>query len=205
MTEHQLDEVWKLAAEPVLCFDGDAAGQRAAGRALDRALPLLKAGRSLRFAVMPEGDDPDTLIRRMGPDAMREVLARAQPLVEKLWDLETAQPADTPERRAALEARLEARVQADRRPLGSGSLPALFQGPAVPGVSRPAARSGKRPAPAGTGSRAPALRGDSAADRPGFVAPPQCRSPAGFTDELSVFARRACRGHRRYPIPGPRT
>lgn len=116
LTEQQLEEVWKLAAEPVLCFDGDAAGQRAAGRALDRALPLLKAGRSLRFAVMPEGDDPDTLIRRMGPEAMRDVLGRAQPLADKLWDLETTQPADTPERRAALEARLEARVRqiADR-------------------------------------------------------------------------------------------
>ncbi len=116
LTESQLEEVWKLAAEPVLCFDGDAAGQRAAGRALDRALPLLKAGRSLRFAVLPEGDDPDTLVRRMGPEAMREILARAQPLVEKLWDIETAHPADTPERRAALETRLEVRVRqiADR-------------------------------------------------------------------------------------------
>jgi DNA primase len=116
LTEHQLEEVWKLAAEPVLCFDGDAAGQRAAGRALERALPLLKPGRSLRFAVLPEGDDPDTLIARMGPDAMRETLARAQPLVEKLWQVETLQPADTPERRAALEARLEARARqiADR-------------------------------------------------------------------------------------------
>jgi DNA primase len=116
LTEYQLEEVWKLAAEPILCFDGDAAGQRAAGRALERALPLLKPGLSLRFAVLPEGDDPDTLIRRAGPDAMREVLARADPLVEKLWQVETSEPTDTPERRAALEARLEARVRqiADR-------------------------------------------------------------------------------------------
>ena len=111
LTEQQLEEVWKLAAEPVLCFDGDSAGQRAAGRALDRALPLLKAGRSLRFAAMPEGDDPDTLIRRVGPEAMRGVLAQAQPLADKLWEIEAAHPADTPERRAALEARLEARVR----------------------------------------------------------------------------------------------
>jgi DNA primase len=110
LTEHQLDEVWKLADEPVLCFDGDAAGQRAAARALDRALPLLKAGRSLRFAVLPEGEDPDTLIRRFGAAAMREVLGRAQPLAERLWDAESAQPVDTPERRAALEARLDKRV-----------------------------------------------------------------------------------------------
>src|SRR6185312_590006 len=111
LTEQQLEEVWKLAAEPVLCFDGDSAGQRAAGRALDRALPLLKAGRSLRFAVMPAGDDPDTLIRRVGPEAMRAVLDRAQNLADKLWEIESAHPADTPERRAALEARLEARVR----------------------------------------------------------------------------------------------
>jgi DNA primase len=111
LTEQQLEEVWKLAAEPVLCFDGDSAGQRATGRALDRALPLLKAGRSLRFAAMPEGDDPDTLIRRVGPEAMRGVLAQAQPLADKLWEIEAAHPADTPERRAALEARLEARVR----------------------------------------------------------------------------------------------
>ncbi|MGH6989891.1 MAG: DNA primase, partial [Stellaceae bacterium] len=116
LTEYQLDEVWKLAAEPILCFDGDTAGQRAAGRALERALPLLKAGRSLRLAALPEGEDPDTLIRRSGPEAMREVLARARPLAEMLWELETSSPADTPERRAALEARLEARSRqiADR-------------------------------------------------------------------------------------------
>jgi DNA primase len=116
LTEYQLEEVWKLAPEPILCFDGDAAGQRAAGRALERALPLLKPGRSLRFAVLPEGDDPDTLIRRVGTDAMRDVLARAEPLAEKLWQVETMPPADTPERRAALEARLEARARqiADR-------------------------------------------------------------------------------------------
>ncbi len=116
LTEHQLEEVWKLAPEPILCFDGDAAGQRAAGRALDRALPLLKAGRSLRFAIMPDGDDPDTLIARLGAAAMRDVLEQARPLVESLWTSETARPFDTPERRAALEARLETRVRqiADR-------------------------------------------------------------------------------------------
>jgi DNA primase len=116
LTEYQLEEIWKLAPEPVLCFDGDAAGRRAAERALDRALPLLKPGRSLRFAMLPEGDDPDSLIRRMGRDGLTAVLAQAIPLVEKLWELETARPADTPERRAALEARLETRVRqiADR-------------------------------------------------------------------------------------------
>ncbi len=116
LTETQIEELWRLAPEPVLCFDGDAAGQRAAGRALERALPLLRAGHSLRFAVLPEGEDPDTLILRHGPQAMREILDRARPLAEVLWEIETRKPADTPERRAALEQRLEARVRsvADR-------------------------------------------------------------------------------------------
>jgi DNA primase len=116
LTESQIEELWRLSPEPVLCFDGDAAGQRAALRALDRALPLLKPGHSLRFAVLPQGDDPDTLILHHGNAAMREVLDRAKPLVELLWEVETARPVDTPERRAALEQRLEARIRgiADR-------------------------------------------------------------------------------------------
>jgi DNA primase len=116
LTEQQLEELWRLGPEPVLCFDGDAAGQRAAGRALERALPMLKPGCSLRFATLPPGEDPDTLILRQGVEAMREVLDRARPLAEVVWSLETAAPIDTPERRAALEKRLDARVRlvADR-------------------------------------------------------------------------------------------
>jgi len=116
LTEMQIEELWRLAPEPVLCFDGDAAGQRAAGRALERALPMLKPGHSLRFAVLPAGEDPDTLILRQGPAAMREVLERARPLAEILWEVETTHPVDTPERRAALDKRLDARVRmiADR-------------------------------------------------------------------------------------------
>jgi DNA primase len=111
LTEMQIEELWRLAPEPVLCFDGDAAGQRAAARALERALPLLKPGLSLRFATLPAGEDPDTLILRRGADAMREVLDRAEPLAQVLWTHETAHPLDTPERRAALEKRLEERVR----------------------------------------------------------------------------------------------
>jgi DNA primase len=116
LTEAQIEELWRLAPEPVLCFDGDAAGLRAAGRALERALPLLRPGCSLSFATLPEGEDPDTLILRQGAGALREVLERARPLAEVLWSLETARPMDTPERRAALEQRLEARIRliADR-------------------------------------------------------------------------------------------
>ncbi|HUK07382.1 MAG TPA: DNA primase [Stellaceae bacterium] len=111
LTERQIEELWRLDAEPILCFDGDAAGLRAAARAVGRALPLLKPGRSLRFATLPQGEDPDTLVLRHGVAAMREILDRAQPLVEFLWLLESnVQPLDTPERRAALERRLQERV-----------------------------------------------------------------------------------------------
>src|SRR6185437_14911992 len=74
LTEVQIEELWRMAPEPILCFDGDAAGQRAAARALTRALPILKPGMSLRFAVLPAGEDPDSLILRHGVDAMRGIL-----------------------------------------------------------------------------------------------------------------------------------
>jgi DNA primase len=107
LTEAQLQELWRLAPEPVLCFDGDAAGQRAAVRALGRALPLLQPGRSLRFATLPAGEDPDSLLRRGGRDSFAGVLGSAQPLSAKLWEVQHgARPVDTPERRAELERRL---------------------------------------------------------------------------------------------------
>ena len=107
LTEFQLNELWRFGSEPVLCFDGDAAGQRAAARALRRALPLLGPQRSLRFASLPSEEDPDSLIRTGGHGAFEEVLAAARPLSKMLWELELGvKPADTPERRADLERRL---------------------------------------------------------------------------------------------------
>jgi len=109
LTEDQLALLWKLADEPILCFDGDAAGRRAAYRAVDLAMPKLKPGKSLRFALLPEGQDPDDLVRSGGRAAMLEVLAAAWPLADMLWQRETESGAfDTPERRAALEARINA-------------------------------------------------------------------------------------------------
>jgi len=109
LTEMQLAELWRLSPEPVLCFDGDTAGQRAALRALDRALPVLQPGRSLRFATLPSGEDPDSLIRSAGRSAFAAILAAARPLSEMLWQAElAARPIDTPERRADLEGRLMA-------------------------------------------------------------------------------------------------
>jgi DNA primase len=111
LTEGQLGEMWKLADEPYLCFDGDNAGRRAAQRAADRALPLLRPGKSLRFLALPAGEDPDSLVRARGPDAIRRVLELARPLADVIWELETeGKPADTPERRASIKAALLARV-----------------------------------------------------------------------------------------------
>jgi DNA primase len=109
LTADQLGLLWKMADEPTLCFDGDGAGRRAAYRALDVALPLLRPGKSLRFATLPDGNDPDDLIRSGGRAAIDDVLAGSRPLVQMLWMRETeAGGFDTPERRAALEARLSA-------------------------------------------------------------------------------------------------
>ncbi len=107
LTEDQLGLLWKMADEPILCFDGDKAGQRAAFRAVDMAMPRLLPGKSLRFAMLPDGQDPDDLYRSGGREAIAEVLAGARPLGEMLWSRETeAASFDTPERRAAFEARV---------------------------------------------------------------------------------------------------
>jgi DNA primase len=109
LTEEQILLLWRLAPEPILCFDGDAAGERAAARAADRALPLLKPGCSLRFALLPPGEDPDSLVRARGAGALTERLKAALPLAELLWRLETAaRRFDTPERRSGLRQRLGA-------------------------------------------------------------------------------------------------
>jgi DNA primase len=111
LTEGQLAELWKLADEPYLCFDGDNAGRRAAQRAAERALPLLRAGKSLRFLSLPAGEDPDSLIRNRGADAMHRSLDLARPLSDVVWSMETeGKPADTPERRASLQRAVEQRV-----------------------------------------------------------------------------------------------
>jgi DNA primase len=107
LTVEQLALMWRMADEPILCFDGDEAGRRAAYRAVDLALPLLKPGKSLKFAALPDGQDPDDLARSGGRAAIEDVLSAARPLVHVLWARESeAGPFDTPERRAALEARI---------------------------------------------------------------------------------------------------
>ncbi|KAF0115699.1 MAG: DNA primase [Rhodospirillaceae bacterium] len=104
LTEEQMTQAWRLAPEPVLCFDGDGAGQRAAARAAERVLPLLKPGVSVRFALLPEGKDPDDLVRTEGAFALATLLEAALPLSEALWrSLWAGRKPATPEQWAALE------------------------------------------------------------------------------------------------------
>ncbi len=112
LTTDQLALLWRAAAEPILSFDGDDAGLRAAFRAAELALPLLAPGHSLRFAFLPPGDDPDSLIRAHGAQTMRAALESAIPLVDVVWRIETeGREFDTPERKADLLARLNGRLR----------------------------------------------------------------------------------------------
>jgi DNA primase len=111
LTAEQLTLMWRIADEPILCFDGDKAGRRAAYRAVDLALASLAPGKSVRFALLPEGQDPDDLARSEGRPAIERVMTASRPLVEMLWAREAeASPTDTPERRAAFAARLREAV-----------------------------------------------------------------------------------------------
>ena len=104
LTEDQLHLLWRTAAEPILAFDGDAAGLKAAHRAAHLALPHLKAGYSLRFAFLPTGEDPDSYIAANGAGAMTVLLGAALPLSQLLWRAATdGKDFSTPERRAGLE------------------------------------------------------------------------------------------------------
>ena len=111
ITEDQLRLMWRIHHEPVIALDGDTAGLRAAMRVIDLAMPLLEAGQSLRFAIMPEGADPDDVIRRQGVDAMQALLDSAVPMVQLLWRRETeGKVFDSPERKAALDKSLREAV-----------------------------------------------------------------------------------------------
>lgn len=107
LTEHQLERLWRMVDVPTLCFDGDNAGQKAAIRAAHRALPMLAPGRSLSFVTLPEGQDPDDLVRAKGAAAFEACVREAVPLVDRLWAHElAAEPMTTPEQRAGFRARM---------------------------------------------------------------------------------------------------
>ncbi|MEO0634033.1 MAG: DNA primase [Pseudomonadota bacterium] len=111
VTENQLAMLWRIADEPIIALDGDKAGLRAAMRLIDLALPMLEAGKSLRFALMPEGLDPDDLLKAQGAPALQKLLDAALPMVQLLWQRETeARVFDSPERKAALDKALREKI-----------------------------------------------------------------------------------------------
>ncbi|MGJ8612066.1 MAG: DNA primase, partial [Octadecabacter sp.] len=117
VTETQLQMMWRIAPEPVITLDGDTAGQRAAMRVIDLALPLLEAGQSVRFAMMPEGQDPDDLLKSAGAAAMQTRIDDALPMVQLLWDREVeGKKFDSPERKAALDKSLRAKIMLIKDP-----------------------------------------------------------------------------------------
>ncbi len=117
ITEEQLQLLWRISPEPVIALDGDKAGLRAAMRLVDLALPNLGPDQSLRFAILPEGQDPDDLIRARGASAMQEAIDQAEPLVKLLWRRETeGQTFETPERRAGLDVRLRTAIGLIKNP-----------------------------------------------------------------------------------------
>ena len=117
VTEHQLALLWRIAPEPIIALDGDTAGLRAAYRVIDLALPLLEAGQSLRFAMMPQGQDPDDVIRAGGPAALQVLLDKALPMVDLLWQREIqGKVFDSPERRAMLDKVLREKIGMIRDP-----------------------------------------------------------------------------------------
>jgi len=112
LTDEQLRDLWKIVREPVLCFDGDTAGQRAANRTAERALPVMKAGQALRFAVLPKGEDPDSLVQSQGRQAFDDLVTQALPLSEVIWrEVSGGRMPQSPEDRADVQQKLDNRAR----------------------------------------------------------------------------------------------
>jgi len=107
ITEKQLQLMWRISPEPIIALDGDKAGLRAAYRLIDLSLPLLRTGKALRFSIMPEGKDPDDLIRNEGASVFKNLIDEAVPMVDLIWKRETeGKSFDSPERRSGLDKSL---------------------------------------------------------------------------------------------------
>ncbi len=192
VTAEQLTMLWRIHDEPVIALDGDAAGMRAALRVIDLALPMLEAGKGLRFAVLPGGMDPDDLIKAEGQAGFQRVLEAAQPMVRLMWQRETeGQVFDSPERRAALKKRLGAltariadkliqgQYQQELKTLSDELFGVGFWKPRRPYTDRQGKTASTAPAPA---TRASLLAGSGAAAadmvREGVVLATLLRFPA---------------------------
>ncbi len=185
LTEEQLEELWRLSPDPVLCFDGDAAGARAAARAAELCLPLLTPERTLRLAALPGGEDPDTLIGKRGPAAFQDILRNARPLSEALFDFVREQGGgDTPEQRAALRARLVAAAGriADR------SLAAEYRGALLDRFYASRKRPGKAAPPKARPTRTPSTLDATQAERGRCLVAILLRHPDLLRDTEEAFA-----------------
>jgi DNA primase len=198
LTENQVALLWRLAAEPILCFDGDEAGRKAAYRALDLALPLLKPGHSLRFAFMPAGVDPDDLLRDEGPQALATALTAAAPLVEVLWRraLELNDRA-TPERRARFESDLRGAASV----IGDAAVRSHYMaelGDRLRGLWAAGRRSPPRACAGAARFRVSGKRAPAAGIAAAMGAPAWARQPWGVqlpSSELRALAARTGRRH----------
>ncbi len=202
LTERQIELLWRLVEVPVLCFDGDAAGQRAAMRAVQRALPLLRPAHSLCIVRLPAGFDPDDLLKQRGRAAMDALLAQPASLLDTLWQHERdAQPLRTPEDKAGLKQRLLAHVDAIQHPdiaaLYRRELMERFSAFAFPPRERAAWSSGPRraasaPLSSGSAARLQRLSGTAGRDAlGGAVLAGLARFPelaVAHADALSRFA-----------------
>ena len=196
LTADQLALMWRMADEPILCFDGDDAGRRAAYRALDLALPLIKPGKSLKLAALPDGQDPDDLVRSGGREAVEDVLAAARPLADVLWTRESeAGPFNTPERRAALEARLaevtatiaDETVRRYYRQDFAARLRQMFAPADIASRRRNWEEWGRRPGP---GARTTPPRGTLRRDEPYVAASPQLTASPLHRGHRAAIPRR---------------
>ena len=166
LTEEQMERLWRVSSEPVLSFDGDAAGLRAAYRSIERALPLLKPGKSFRFALLEGGQDPDDILRDRGAPALRQAMATTRPFAEVLFRREVeAEPLDTPERKAGLKGRLRQAANAVQdKDLAEQYRRDLFDrfDALFPRQQQRPQQQGGRPGPGGRWRGPPPLQGQTA-------------------------------------------
>ncbi len=207
LTESQMELLWRLHPEPTLALDGDAPGLAAASRAIDRALPLLRPGRSFLFALLEGGKDPDEIYRTQGPAALKSQIGGAAPFVDQLFVRERDREVlDTPERRAGLKQRLRAAARtiadADLSAAYADTLLArydvLLGAPPAPAARRFAAGSRRRPAPGPRRAPPPAVSTARSSPRP----PPWPRAPSTSPRSSTTISRR-CSGTASATRPFP--
>jgi DNA primase len=220
ITPGQLELMWRISPEPVIALDGDKAGLRAAYRLIDVALPLLETGRALRFCLMPEGQDPDDLIKAKGAGAMKELLEGAMPLVSLLWQRATeGQVFDSPERKAMLDKRLRDEIGQIKDPSLKGHYGeeikelrwTLFRGNRAGGnqgarpAFQPGARTGGRggrwqpaPVPLASTKLSPLVAGDEDFQvflREGIILATLIANPGTLERFAYILERMECRNH----------